>query len=43
MAPGRSSLEREARRRRGKRSGPRVTVTPALGPNLVGAGLELQF
>ena len=35
-----SSSEREARRRK---RGTRVTVTPALGPNLVGAGLELQF
>ncbi|HWM88275.1 MAG TPA: hypothetical protein VNO33_20615, partial [Kofleriaceae bacterium] len=41
IAPGgKSSSEREARRRRSR---PRVTVTPALGPNLVGAGLELQF
>ncbi|HTE54001.1 MAG TPA: PEGA domain-containing protein [Kofleriaceae bacterium] len=41
IAPRRMSAEREARRR-GKR-GNRVTVTPALGPNLVGAGLELTF
>jgi hypothetical protein len=41
MAPRRMSAEREARRR--GRSRTRVTVTPALGPDLVGAGLELTF
>ena len=41
VAPGRISAEREARRR--ARSRTRVTVTPALGPDLVGAGLELTF
>jgi hypothetical protein len=40
IAPKRGSVERSARRN-GKRS--RVSVTPALGPNLVGAGLELTF
>ena len=41
MAPRGITAEREARRR--ARSRTRVTVTPALGPNLVGAGLELTF
>jgi PEGA domain len=40
IAAGKSSSERDARRR-GKKS--RVTVMPTVGPNLVGAGLELQF
>jgi hypothetical protein len=36
-----SSSEREMARKR--KRGSRMTVTPALGPNLVGAGLEIQF
>lgn len=42
IAPKRTSVERAARRN-SKRSRPRVSVTPALGPDLVGAGLELTF
>lgn len=41
MAPRGITAEREARRR--ARSRTRVTVTPALGPDLVGAGLALTF
>lgn len=41
IAPGAGSYERQAGRR--KRSRGRVTVAPAVGPNLIGAGLELQF
>jgi hypothetical protein len=41
MAPRAITAEREARRR--ARSRTRVTVTPALGPDLVGAGLALTF
>jgi hypothetical protein len=41
MVPRRAMTEREARRRAKSRS--RVTVAPTLGPNLVGAGLELTF
>lgn len=41
LAPRGVTAEREARRR--ARSRTRVTVTPALGPDLVGAGLELTF
>ena len=41
LVPGRISAEREARRRARART--RVTVAPALGPDLVGAGLELTF
>jgi hypothetical protein len=42
IAPKSSSAEREARRR-GKRHRTRLTVAPTLGPDLVGAGLELTF
>lgn len=41
ISPRASSAEREARRR--GRSRTQVTVTPALGPDLVGAGLALTF
>lgn len=41
MVPRGGSTEREARRR--ARSRTQVTVTPALGPDLVGAGLALTF
>lgn len=41
LSPGRAAAEREARRR--DRSRTRITVAPALGPDLLGAGLELTF
>jgi len=37
-----STVERRAGRER-RRSRPSIVVTPAIGPDLVGAGLELQF
>ena len=42
IAPGKMTPSERAAARK-KRSRPRVTVMPAIGPNLVGAGLELQF
>ncbi len=42
IAPGRMTPSERAAARK-KRGKPRVTVMPAIGPNLVGAGLELQF
>ena len=44
IAPGKMTRsEREAAARKHHGKGPRVTVAPAIGPNLLGAGLELQF
>jgi hypothetical protein len=45
VAPrGKTTQERSARRR-GERRAPRreVTITPSVGPDLLGAGLEIQF
>ena len=42
IAPGKMTPSERAAARK-KRSKRRVTVMPAIGPNLVGAGLELQF
>lgn len=42
IAPGKMTPSERAAARK-KRNKPRVTVMPAIGPNLVGAGLELQF
>jgi hypothetical protein len=38
-----ATYERAARKRKRSPGRTRVTVSPALGPNLIGAGLELQF
>jgi hypothetical protein len=42
IAPGKMTPSERAAARK-KRNKRRVTVMPAIGPNLVGAGLELQF
>ena len=42
IAPGKMTPSERAAARK-KRNKTRVTVMPAIGPNLVGAGLELQF
>ena len=42
IAPGKMTPSERAAARK-KRSKRRVTVMPAIGPNVVGAGLELQF
>ncbi len=41
IEPGKSGKERQARGRKAKKS--RVVVAPTVGPNVVGAGLEIQF
>ena len=44
VQPKRSSVEREARRHHRRRARQRnFVVTPALGPDLIGAGLGIQF
>ncbi len=43
IAPAKMTPSERAAARKKKRNRPRVTVMPAIGPNLVGAGLELQF
>jgi hypothetical protein len=42
LSPGQPQTEREARRNRRHR-GTSVVVTPSLSPNLVGAGLSIEF
>jgi hypothetical protein len=43
VAPKRVTAEREARRRRHRARQRNFVVAPALGPNLIGAGLGIQF
>jgi hypothetical protein len=43
MQPKRMSAEREARRHRRRGKQRNFVVTPALGPDLIGAGLGIQF
>jgi hypothetical protein len=43
VQPKRVSSEREARRHRRRHRERNFVVTPALGPDLIGAGLGIQF
>jgi hypothetical protein len=43
VQPKRRTVEREARRHRRRAKQRNFVVTPALGPDLIGAGLGIQF